>query len=197
MNYEAINHDEALDEYGCKDLYICRDCVPPPPKEGESGLENCKAITDYQRYYASEYGSVRGATNMKKEILKRGPIACGIQATEKLEKTYIIRDGKSYIYSEYMESPMINHEVSVVGWGVEDQKEYWIVRNSWGTYWGENGNFKLSAEPHYDMGITEDCVWAVASFTPQKEQTEWQIQYQVKNIISFNKFPKQIELREL
>ena len=46
------------------------------------------------------------------------------------------------IYTEYLESPTSNHLVSIVGWGVEDDVEYWIVRNSWGDPWGEMGFFR-------------------------------------------------------
>ena len=81
---------------------------------------------------------------MKKEIYARGPIACGIDATDQFEAY------KGGIYSElafpmvritffhsvYMRTwpwlvYQINHVVSIVGWGTApDGTQYWIGRNS-------------------------------------------------------------------
>lgn len=36
------------------------------------------------------------------------------------------------------------HEISIAGYGVSDEGEkFWVGRNSWGTYWGEHGWFKV------------------------------------------------------
>jgi cathepsin X len=141
--YQAVN--------GLSCQPTCKTCWP-----GNNG-GNCVNIDKFSLYKASEYGSVSGVAAMKKEIYARGPIACGIDATPNFDKY------TGGIYSEFT-YPEINHIISVVGWGKDPQsgQEYWIGRNSWGTYWGETGWFRITmGNSWYNLGIEEDCAWAV------------------------------------
>ena len=38
----------------------------------------------------------------------------------------------------------LNHAVTVVGYGTDGGEDYWLIKNSWGDWWGENGYIKLA-----------------------------------------------------
>ena len=148
----------------CEAIDKCKDCTWPPCPVGETCQDKCWAV-EHKNYYAKHYYSLSGEKQMKAELYKNGPISCGVYATDKFEAY------TGGVYKEFHMFPMINHEIAVVGWGVEDDgTEYWIGRNSWGTYWGENGFFKMSMNPREDLGITTDCTAGIPSFEKPKAE---------------------------
>jgi cathepsin X len=150
---ETCNNYQAKDET-CTAKTACYTCSP------DGG---CSAISKYKMLRVSEYGDASGYTKMKAEIYARGPISCGIDASDKLELY------KGGIYSEAGSD--INHIISVVGWGLDaaTKNEYWMVRNSWGEPWGEEGFLRIVTSKNTgpagtaNLAVETQCSYAVVS----------------------------------
>jgi len=148
QNYIAKNPEE----YTCSNFQKCMNC----PFFGEGP---CTEVRKYTAWKALEYGRVKGATNMKKELFARGPLACSMNATDKFYYGY-----KGGIWTETDQGES-DHVITVTGWGKTDEgQEFWIVRNSWGTYWGENGYYRVNMYENNGR-IEEDCDWIVPQET--------------------------------
>lgn len=67
---------------------------------------------------------------LKEALIKHGPLAAPIVYDKRLAKYKGgVFDGKN--------KGMINHVVLLIGW--DDEKGAWLIKNSWGEDWGENG----------------------------------------------------------
>ena len=61
-------------------------------------------------------------------------------------------------YEERCPALETNHAVLVVGYGSDGpNKDYWIIKNSWGTSWGEEGFGKMSRNRNNNCGIASDA----------------------------------------
>mmetsp|Transcript_120795 Transcript_120795/g.385653 ORF Transcript_120795/g.385653 Transcript_120795/m.385653 type:complete len:659 (-) Transcript_120795:129-2105(-) len=128
----------------CKAENIARTCAT-------FGVD-CVGLDHYPNATISDYGSISGKNAMMKEIFSRGPISCGIDAGPILKYQSGIAKGFSIL---------TDHVISVVGWGTDAQEGmYWIVRNSWGEYWGEQGYVRVKAG-WKSLALEQSCAWAV------------------------------------
>lgn len=65
---------------------------------------------------------------------------------------------------DWLENPLIGaHAVVLEGWGIEDDIEYWLVKNSWGADWGEEGYFKIQIGQAYIGNASFDGALACES----------------------------------
>jgi len=51
---------------------------------------------------------------------------------------------KSGVYKHTTGGQLGGHAVRLIGWGVENGEDYWLVANSWNEEWGDNGTFKIA-----------------------------------------------------
>ena len=89
------------------------------------------------------------------EIYIRGPINAAINAS-------FIRNYKGgIISSSSLENTGHDHGVSIISWGFDDvtKTRHWIVRNSWGQFWGEMGFFRVEIGRNL-LGIENHLAWA-------------------------------------
>ena len=158
--------DETCQAYTARDgpcdaFHRCQTCDPPGP-----GSKGCYPVPApaARVYRVEQHGQVAGEKKMMAEIFARGPIACGLCVTPEFEAYTggIFRDATGCVEQD--------HEISIAGYGVDAATgvKYWIGRNSWGTYWGEGGWFRI-VRGEDNLGVEDACDWAVPE-APKERQ---------------------------
>lgn len=97
----------------------------------------CKYVSSKGIAKVKQIQSIRAnAANIMNAVYTYGAVAVALDAAKFNSYSSGIMNGAGC-------SKRPNHAVTVVGWGQTSSTPYWIVRNSWGTSWGESGYIRI------------------------------------------------------
>jgi C1A family cysteine protease len=113
----------------------------PTTKAGTAG---CGKKTCVETGYSAQIDKVLCLQNKGPESdilnwLQRGPVSISIAAKgfSGYKKGILGRDGGDCSASQ------LDHAVLIVGYGIDNGQKYWIMKNSWGTGFGESGFWRM------------------------------------------------------
>jgi C1A family cysteine protease len=92
----------------------------------------------------------RNIDAMKIAIAKHGPISVAIDASHKTFSFY--SHGVYYDPACGNTDDKLDHAVLAIGYGTMNGKGYWLIKNSWSNYWGNDG-YILIAQKDDDCGV--------------------------------------------
>ncbi|KAG8240428.1 hypothetical protein J437_LFUL003142 [Ladona fulva] len=134
----------AEDEYG-----------PYMGQDGYCHINSTKMVAKITSYVNVTSGDVDA---LKYAVAKHGPISVAIDASH---KTFSFYSNGVYYDSECGNKPdQLDHAVLVVGYGNINKKPYWLVKNSWSNYWGNDG-YVLMAQKDNNCGVTTDPTYVL------------------------------------
>lgn len=146
---------ESLSTFGiCNELDwtydISKFAIKPPEQCYINALEN----------KTSDVNNLNNDMNSMKTSLINGiPFVVGIQVYSSFESIYVAKTGFVPLPKKY-DTYLGGHAVTVVGYN--DNKQCWIVRNSWGINWGSKGYFHLPYSYLTNDNLASD-LWCIIS----------------------------------
>jgi len=118
-----------------------------------------KMVADAIPYKIVEYHRITSLEKLKAALAEGLPVVIGIEVYESFESNAVSKTGIVPLPNTSTEKYLGGHAVLVVGY--DDDKKQMIVRNSWGTDWGDKGYFYLPYD-YYSKGYVSDC-WTSAN----------------------------------
>ena len=135
---------------------LCDNASYPYIARDEMCQYNCKTLVQI-----SNYSDIVENSEKKLAIaVQHRPVSVAIQANKRSFQMY-----QSGIYSDLDCGFELDHGVLLVGYGYDKKydMDYWIVKNSWSTSWGENGYIRIQKDINDERGL---CGIAMAPSVP-------------------------------
>lgn len=92
--------------------------------------------------------------HLKDALATEGPVSVAIDAGHRSFQFY----SEGIYYEPSCSSMQLDHGVLAVGYGVDENvtgkhNQYWLIKNSWSTKWGDNGYIKIARNRHNHCGV--------------------------------------------
>lgn len=100
----------------------------------------CNVDTSTQELKDVSYAKVDEDTDSIKSAIAQQPCSVAINATSRAFSNY----SSGVLSVSQCGGTNMDHAVAAVGYGVENGEGYYLVRNSWGTSWGDAGYVKIA-----------------------------------------------------
>ncbi|CAF0802000.1 unnamed protein product [Adineta ricciae] len=97
---------------------------------------------------------------LKIAIAKKGPVSVAIDAAHKSFVFYA--SGVYYEPDCGSKLENLDHAVLAVGYGTLNGQDYWLVKNSWSTYWGNDG-YVLMARKNNNCGVATAATYVIVA----------------------------------
>ncbi|XP_053133171.1 cathepsin S-like [Hemicordylus capensis] len=94
--------------------------------------------------------------SLKDAVASVGPVAVAIDASQ--PTFFLFKQG---VYDDPKCSQQINHAVLAVGYGTMGGQDYWLLKNSWGVSFGDEGYIRLARNHGNRCGIANMCSYPV------------------------------------
>jgi len=112
------------------------------PYHADTGIFACKYDKSKGKVQVSTWASVgKRSADQLKAALNKAPVAVSVQADQPVFHAYT-----GGIVTSAECGTQLDHAVLAVGYGKEGDQEYYIVKNSWTTAWGEDGYIRIGIE---------------------------------------------------
>lgn len=118
---------------------------PYKAMDGQCKYDSKNRAATCSKYVELPFGE---EDTLKEAVANKGPVSVAIDARHPSFFLY-----KSGVYFEKSCTDDVNHGVLVVGYGNLDGKDYWLVKNSWGLNFGDQGYIRMARNSGNHCGI--------------------------------------------
>jgi C1A family cysteine protease len=130
-----------------------------PYISGTGETEKCQTTCDLLPHsQIQSWVDVASTDNALMSAIAQQPVSIAIEADQKDFQLY----QSGVLTSEC--GTTLDHGVLVIGYGTENGEDYYLVKNSWGTSWGDEGYIKLGRGPEYNDGQGQCGILLQASY---------------------------------